>query len=212
MLLIHNTLDAIQHAQAILDFRMLAQYISNDKETLRYIEHWLYRLKKIKIVFEWYRPIDSKLCWPRFYYPKFHAISHFIQCIRDDGSAVNYDTGHNEAAHKYFLKTFYNRTNKKENELQIRQYNVRHTNIIVRKDVIILEKTREKEKLSEGPVDTTASAKIAQASSSIDLAWKYGKAISKFDIEAAKKLGPTGVKNYWRRAGQVEIELDWLYD
>ncbi len=29
---------------------------------------------------------------------------------------------------------------------------------------------------------------------------------------AAKELGQTGVKKYWRRAGQVEMELDWLYN
>ncbi len=40
------------------------------------------------------------------------------------------------------------------------------------KDVIISEKAREK-KLSEGPTNTTALAKVVQASSPIDLAWKY---------------------------------------
>lgn len=61
------------------------------------------------------------------------------------GSAVNYDTAHSEAAHKYLLKAFYNRTNKKEYDAQIRQHNVRHTNIIAMKDVIISEKAKEKE-------------------------------------------------------------------
>ena len=46
--------------------------------------------------------------------------------------------------HKYLLKAFYNRTNKKEYDLQIWQYNVCYTNIIAMKDVIIKEKTREK--------------------------------------------------------------------
>ena len=36
--------------------------------------------------------------------------------------------------------------------------------------------------------------------------------MSKADIEAAKKLGLTGVKNYWRCTGQVEMELDLLHD
>ena len=126
---------------------MLAQYVSHDDKTLRYMEHALYRLEKTKIAFEHHRPINSKLCWPTFNYPKFHAISHFVQCIRDYGSAVNYDTAHSEAAHKYLLKAFYNRTNKKEYNLQIRQHNVCHTNIITMKDVIIEEKAREKEGL-----------------------------------------------------------------
>ena len=78
------------------------------------MEHALYRLEKTMIAFEHHRLIDSKLCQPTFNYPQFYAISHFIQYIRDYGSAVNYDTAHSEAVHKYLLKTFYNKTNKKE--------------------------------------------------------------------------------------------------
>ena len=47
-LLIHDVLEVIQYAQAILDFTMLAQYVSHDKETLHYMEHVLYRLEKTK--------------------------------------------------------------------------------------------------------------------------------------------------------------------
>ncbi len=90
-LLIHDALEAIQSTRVILDFTMLAQYVSHDDKTLHYMEHALYRLEKTKIAFEQHRPINSKLCWPTFNYPKFHAISHFVKCIRDYGSAVNYD-------------------------------------------------------------------------------------------------------------------------
>ncbi len=51
-LLIHDTSEAIQYAQAILNFTMLTQYVSHDNETLRYMEHTLYRLEKTKISFE----------------------------------------------------------------------------------------------------------------------------------------------------------------
>ena len=51
-LLIYDAPEAIQCAQAILDFTMLAQYVLHDEETLRYIEHALYRLEKTKIAFE----------------------------------------------------------------------------------------------------------------------------------------------------------------
>ncbi len=118
-LLILDAPEAIQYTQAILDFTMLAQYVSHNEETLRYMEHALYRLEKTKIAFEQHQPIDSKLCWPIFNYPKFHAISHFVQCIRDYCNVVNYNTAHNKAAHKYLLKAFYNRTNKKEYNSQI---------------------------------------------------------------------------------------------
>ncbi len=43
-LLIYDAPEAIQCARAILDFTMLAQYVSHDEETLRYIEHAFYRL------------------------------------------------------------------------------------------------------------------------------------------------------------------------
>ena len=62
----------------MLDFTMLAQYILYDHKTLRYIKHALYRLEKTKVAFEHYQPIDFKLCWPIFNYPKFHAISNFV--------------------------------------------------------------------------------------------------------------------------------------
>ena len=112
-LLIQNAPEAIQCAWAILDFTMLAQYVSHNDKTLRYMEHALYKLEKTKIAFKHHRPIDSKLCRPMFNYPKLHAVTHFAKCIRDYGSAVNYDIAHSEAAHKYLLKAFYNKTNKK---------------------------------------------------------------------------------------------------
>ena len=119
-LLIQNAPKAIQCTRAILDFTILAQYVSYDNKTLRYIEHALYKIERTKITFKHHWPIDKKLCQTTFNYPKFHATSHFVQCIQDYGSAVNYDTAHSIVAHKYLLKTFYNRTNKKECDAQIR--------------------------------------------------------------------------------------------
>ena len=144
LLLIHEDLETIQCIWAILDFIILAEYVLHDEKMLRYIEHVLYRLEKIKITFEQHRPINSKLSWPTFSYPKFHAISHFVQCIWNYGSMVNYNIVYNEVMYEYLLKAFYNRTNKKEYKLQIWQHNVRHININAMKDIIILEKVREK--------------------------------------------------------------------
>ena len=98
---------------------MLAQYFLHNNKTLRYMGHELYRLEKTKIAFEHYWPIDSKLCWPIFNYPKFHAISHFVQCIWYYDSAVNYNTAHSKAAHKYILKVSYNKTNEKKYDSQL---------------------------------------------------------------------------------------------
>ncbi len=60
-LLIHDASETIQCARAILDFTMLAQYVSHDDKTLRYMEHALYKLEKTKIAFEHHRPINPKL-------------------------------------------------------------------------------------------------------------------------------------------------------
>ena len=80
------------------------------------------------------------------------------------------------------------------------------------KDVIIEERTKEKEKLLKSIMETTALAEMAQVLSLIDLAKKYIWAISNIDIDTAKKLRLTGIKKYWRRVRQVKIELYWLND
>ena len=200
LLLIYDAPEAIQYARAILDFTILAQYILHDNKMLHYIKHTLYKLEKTKIAFEDHRPIDSKLYWPTFNYPKFHAISHFVYCIRDYSSALNYDTAHNKAVHKYLLKAFYNKTNQKEYDLQIRQHNVRHSNIITIKDVINKKKVQEKERLLKDIADITALAEMAWALSLIDFVGKYMWAMSNANLDAVKKLELTSIKKYWRQA------------
>ncbi len=80
------------------------------------------------------------------------------------------------------------------------------------KDVIISEKAREDEMLSESITDTTAPAEVARVSSLVDLVGRYNWVMSNVDLNTAKELGLTSIKKYWRRAGQVEMELDWLHD
>ncbi len=36
--------------------------------------------------------------------------------------------------------------------------------------------------------------------------------MSDADLDTAKELELTGIKKYWRRACQVEMELEWLHD
>ena len=208
-LLIQNALEAIQCARAILDFTMLTQYVSNDDETLRYMEHVLYRLEKTKIAFKHHRPIDAKLYRPTFNYPKFHVTSHFVQCIQDYGGTVNYDK---EAAHKYLLKVFYNRTIKNEYDMQIRRHNIRHTNEIAMKDVVISKKAQEKERQLElRNADKIAQAKVARSSSPMDLDGKYMWVMSNVNIDAARDLGLIGIKKYQRLTVQIEKEGDKLH-
>lgn len=78
LLPIQDASEVIQYAQVILDFTIFAQYVLYDEETLRYMKHALYKLKKTKILFKQHRPINFKLCQSIFNYPEFHAINHFI--------------------------------------------------------------------------------------------------------------------------------------
>lgn len=86
---------------------------------LQYMEHALYKLEKTKIAFEKHRPIDTKLYQPTFNYFKFHAINYFVQYVWDYSRTVNYDTAHSKAVQKYFLKSFYSKTNKMKYNLYI---------------------------------------------------------------------------------------------
>ncbi len=65
---------------------------------------------------------------------------YFVKWNRGYGNAINYDTRHNEVAYKYLLKAFYERTNKKEYELQILKHNIRYTNVIAIQDAILIAK------------------------------------------------------------------------
>lgn len=80
------------------------------------------------------------------------------------------------------------------------------------KSVIILEKARKKRELLGGIADTTAPAEMAWALSPVDFAGRYKWEMSNADLDAAKELGLTRVKKYWKHADQVEMELDWLHD
>lgn len=73
------------------------------------MDHELYKVENTKITFKQH----SKLCWSNLNYTKFHVISNIVQFIWDYSSVVNYDIAHSKIAHKYFLKLFYNKTNKK---------------------------------------------------------------------------------------------------
>ena len=86
--------------------------------------------------------------------------------------------------------------------MQIRQYNVRHTDIIVIKDVIaVAEKGRENKKLlAMENTNKTAIAKVAKVLSAINFGNKHSWAINNADIDVAKNLRLIGIKKYWRHA------------
>lgn len=123
------------------------------------MKHAFYRLEKTKIAFKQHWLINSKLYQPIFNYPKFYAINFFVQYIWNNISMINYNSAYSKAAYKYFFKTFYKRRNNKEYKLQIWQDNIQHTNIIAIKNVIILKKAKEKQKLLESPINYKYTSK-----------------------------------------------------
>ena len=77
--------------------------------------------------------------------------------------------------HKYLLKTFYNRINNKEYDLQIWKYNIYHINIITIKDLIVAAERngKNKELLTKKNVDKTIIAEIAKVLSAINFENKH---------------------------------------
>ncbi len=191
---------------------MLTQYLSHDNETLSYMEHALYRLDKTKIAFENYRSINAKLFRPTFNYPKFHAMTHFLKCIQDYGSVINYDTAHSEVAHKYLLKAFYGRTNKKEYKSQILKHNIRHTNVIAMQDAILMAQVLDESAKRKQLIVDTPDVEVTWVCSATNVLLKYNWHLNPTDDKAAVDLGLQSVKKYWRRAAQVADELNHLQD
>ena len=130
-------------------------------------------------------------------------MTHFVKYIRDYGSAINYDTAHSEAAHKYLLKAFYGRTNKKEYESQILEHNIRHTNVIAMQDAILIAKVPVGSAKKKEIVVDTPDAEVTRICSATNLLLKYNCHLDPTDNEAAVDLGLQSVKKYWRHAAQV---------
>ena len=107
--------------------------------------------------------------------------------------------------YKYLLKAFYNKTNKKEYNLQIQQYNIYHINIIATKNVIIVtKKGRENRRpMVIENTNKTAKAKVAKVLNAIDLDNKYNQIINNIDINTAGNLELTSTKKYQKYVGQI---------
>ncbi len=130
-------------ARAIVDFILIVQYKTHDEETLRYLDYVLYRIDKTKIVFKALHPVDKTTDEGHFNFPKFHVITHYTSCIWDFGATDNFDMEHNKAGHKYYVKDFYGRTNKRQGyENQICLYNTRRINMIAMEDMLFHRQTR----------------------------------------------------------------------
>ena len=89
----------------------------------------------LKNVFRSYRPVAKGEEEGHFNFPKFHAITHYVDYIKRYGCADGASTSAPEACHKYMVKCFYKLTNMKKDYLQqIRHHNTQHTNVIAMED------------------------------------------------------------------------------
>ncbi len=198
--------------RAILDFTMLAQYLSHNDKTLSYIEHILYRFHKTKIEFENYCSIDSKLFWLTFNYPKFYAMTHFIKCIWEYGSGINYDMAHSKAAHKYFLKAFYGQTNEKEYMSQILKYNICHINVIAIQNDILMAKVWDRSVKKNSLLLTCPIQRWHRHAVQQMFCWSIIGIWIQWTIKSLWIWDCKGIKKYWRHAAQVVDELSHLKD
>ena len=103
--------------RAVIKFITIAQYRSHDEKTLIYISTALHKIDLFKNSFTLYRPQDKDFKYGHFNFPKFHAISHYPEWIRQYNTADGVNTFYNEAFYKYQIKEYYNRTNKRNNYL-----------------------------------------------------------------------------------------------
>jgi hypothetical protein len=70
-------------------------------------------------------------------------MTHYLSCIQEYGTANNFDTEHNEAAYKYYVKVFYRRINKFQSyENQICLHNTRCINMLAITNVLFHKKSR----------------------------------------------------------------------
>jgi len=144
-------------AHAIIDFIVIAHYAFHDMKFLKYLDHALYCIDKLKDVFKNLRSkishrktvnendddsVDLKK--QHFNFSKFHVISHYKELIELYKSIKDFNIKHFKVIHKYLVKCFYQLMNKRESfEIQIMQYNTQLINMLILKDMIRHQKFRK---------------------------------------------------------------------
>lgn len=130
--------------RAILDFIVLAMYVSHTDETLGYMDAALANVDLLKAVFKNARPKDRVTGQGHFNFPKFHAITHMSDFIREYGGAPGINSDQGETAHKFSIKDFLSRTNKNHgyNE-QILLHNIRRQNILAMDDILLYARSQK---------------------------------------------------------------------
>jgi hypothetical protein len=134
--MIEKWFHTMNFTRAMINFILIAQYRFHDDSTLRYLDQTLFRLNAYKKIFRSTRSIKHEIEKNHFNFSKFHAITHYVDFTRRYEIANEYDTFHDEIRHKYMIKKFYHRINKREIfQTQLIEHNKRRLNVLALKDL-----------------------------------------------------------------------------
>ena len=99
--------DDFKFIKCVTDFILITSYHTHTETTFKYLQDALSGISSNIHLFLPYRKSHrmSKL-------PKIHSLLHYIECIREMGSADTSDTEISEAAHKNLIKEGYRSSNK----------------------------------------------------------------------------------------------------
>jgi len=99
--------DHFKFIKSVTDFISITSYHSHTKTTLKYLQD---ALSGISSNIHLFLPYSKSHSTSKI--PKIHSLLHYIECIREMGSADNSDTEISEAAHKNLIKDCYHCSNK----------------------------------------------------------------------------------------------------
>ena len=113
-----------------------------DDLTLSYLKNALFRINILKDVFREHRFLNKKTKKKHFNIFKFYMMSHFREDIKFYNIIDNFNTKHIKSRYMKVKKHF-DQTNKRDIwSHQIMNHEIRHINMLVMKDRILIENTK----------------------------------------------------------------------
>lgn len=103
--------------------------------------------------------------------------------------------------HKYYLKAFYEWTNKKKYDLQILQHNIRYINILIIQNIILLVKV-ERAKKKKIAINMP-TIKVMQVCNATNIQLKYNWSLNYIDNKVNMNLRLQGVEKYKGRVVHI---------
>ena len=140
-LFVRKWFHALNFFRAMIDFILFAQYRFHDENIFLYFDNALKRINFYKQIFRHLRSFDNESTKNHFNFFKFHVMFHYCDFIRKYDTTNKFDTFHDEIKHKYMLKTFFDKINKRNDfQSQLLRHNRRRINILIMKNVLRFEK------------------------------------------------------------------------